>query len=428
MSSFGNRERALARVLAGFPRLKRAAKWTYARAVYLMHRERSAVRSPHVLQDFGEPGVESFFGYYDKRPVSADGRHLAWHETRVPTSGPPDPAQSISVVIADAAGTERARLQTRAYNWQQGARLLWLDDDRLAFNDFDAAARSYVTRIVDVAGADCGSLPVPLADAHARAGIGISLNFRRLAALRPDYGYFNLPAEPIAALQSSPADDGLWQVELASGRAQLVVSLADLARQSSPGAVHKVNHPMISPDGRRCIFLHRYLEANVRKDRLMLLSFADGSVRELTNTGMVSHMAWRSDAQLVGYLRGPDGRDGFFALDPDRPVLEPLDRAFAQFGDGHPSVSGGRFVVWDTYPDKARMQHLLRADLSVANATVERLGSFFHGFGYQESSRCDLHPRFGLNADEMFFDSVCNGRRRLWRLRVQPGATGGAPR
>ncbi len=234
MSSFGNRERALARVLAGFPRLKRAAKWTYARAVYLMHRERSKFRSPHALQDFGAPGVESFFGYYDKRPLSADGRYLAWHETRVPTSGPPDPAQSISVVIADAAGVERARLQTRAYNWQQGARLLWLDHDRLAFNDFDVAARRYVTRIVDVAGADCGSLPVPLADADARAGIGISLNFRRLAALRPDYGTSTCPLSRSPRFHPSPADDGLWQVDLASGRAQLVVSLADLARQSSP--------------------------------------------------------------------------------------------------------------------------------------------------------------------------------------------------
>ena len=78
------------------------------------------------------------------------------------------------------------------------------------------------------------------------------------------------------------------------------------------------------------------------------------------------------------------------------------------------------------------MQHLFRADLSAANAPVERLGSFFHGFGYQDSSRCDLHPRFGLSADEVFFDSVCNGRRRLWRLRVQSAATaeaiGSAPR
>jgi hypothetical protein len=419
MRSFGNRERALARVLAGFPRLKRAAKWTYARAVYLVHRDGAAYRTPHAVQDLGAADAESFFGYYDKPPLSPGGNYLAWHETRVPTTGPPDPQRSVSVVIADAMGVERARLGTFAYNWQQGARVQWLDAEHLAFNDFDASAQRYVTRIVDAKGANRGELPVALADAHAGAGLGVSLNFRRLAALRPDYGYFNLPAEPIAALERSPADDGLWQVDLASGRTQLIVSLADLARQSNPGAIHKVNHPMISPDGRRCIFLHRFLEAGVRKDRLMLLSFADASLRELTNTGMVSHMAWRSDAQLVGYLRGTDGRDGFFAVRVDEPQLEPLDRAFARFGDGHPSVSRGRYVVWDTYPDKGRMQHLFRADLGAADAVVEDLGSFFHGFDYQDSSRCDLHPRFGQDADEVFFDSVCQGRRRLWRLRVQ---------
>jgi hypothetical protein len=419
MSSFGSRERALARVLGGFPRLKRAAKWAYSRAVYLRHRDGAAFRTPHAVQELGAAGAESFFGYYDKRPLSPGGQHLAWHETQMPTSGPPDPARSVSIVIADATGIERARLQTHAYNWQQGARLQWFDDGHVAFNDFDVTAQRYITRIADVRGTDCGSLPVALADAHARAGIGVSLNFRRLAALRPDYGYFNIPAEPAATLAPSPEDDGLWRVDLASGRAQLVVSLADLSRQSNPAAIHKVNHPMISPDGRRCIFLHRFLEGGVRKDRLMLHSFADGSLRELTNTGMVSHMAWRSDAQLVGYLRGPDGRDGFFSLRVDEPRLEPLDRAFAQFGDGHPSVSDSRFVVWDTYPDKARMQHLFRADLGASGVAVERLGSFFHGFGYREASRCDLHPRFGLDADEVFFDSVCKGRRRLWRLRVQ---------
>ena len=423
MSSFGSRERALARVLAGFPRLKRAAKWTYSRAVYLMHRDSAHMRTPHAVQDLGAPDAESFFGYYDKRPVSPDGRHMAWHETRVPTSRPPDPSRSVSIVIADAGGVERARRETRAYNWQQGARVQWLGEDRLAFNDFDAAAQRYVTRIIDVDGADCGLLLVPLADAHARTGIGVSLNFRRLAALRPDYGYFNIPAEPLAALAPSPADDGLWQVDLASGRTQLVVSLAELARQSSPAAIHKVNHPMISPDGRRCIFLHRFLEAGVRRDRLMLLSFADRSLRELTNTGMVSHMAWRDDAQLVGYLRGRDGRDAFFAVDVDSAQLEPLDGAFARFGDGHPSVSCGRFVVWDSYPDKARMQHLFRGDLSAPGGAVETLGAFFHGFGYRDSSRCDLHPRFGVDAHDVFFDSVCNGRRRLWRLRVGAGGT-----
>jgi hypothetical protein len=132
----------------------------------------------------------------------------------------------------------------------------------------------------------------------------------------------------------------------------------------------------------------------------------------------VSHMAWRSDMQLVGYLRGRDGGDGFFAVNVESAQLEPLDGAFARFGDGHPSVSRSRFVVWDTYPDKARMQHLFRADLSAPGGAVETLGSFFHGFAYHDSSRCDLHPRFGLDADDVFFDSVCKGRRRLWRLRV----------
>jgi hypothetical protein len=420
MSRYSGWERFLARTLAPFPSTKAAVKRLYQRVVYLPYGRGVTVECAHELTDFGAAGVESFAGYYDKSPLSPDARHLFWHETTGPTAKPPSPLAALAVVIADADGGEQCRFETHAYNWQQGARLQWIDNHRVAFNDFDAASQRYVARVVTTDGKELAFLPVPLADAHGAAGIGVTLDFRRLATLRPDYGYFNLPRYEAVELQRAPDDDGLWLVDLADGHTELVASLHQLARDTDPAAIHKVNHPMISPDGRRCIFLHRYIRRGSRRDRLMLLDLPGHQVTELADTGMVSHMAWQSDRELLGYLRGPDGSDGFFSIDLETRGMRPLGPAvMGAFGDGHPSIFAGRFIVYDSYPDKARMQRLFRLDLADGYTQVQLLGAFFHGLAYEGICRCDLHPRYGRNRDEIFFDSVYDGRRRLRRLRIR---------
>jgi Tol biopolymer transport system component len=74
----------------------------------------------------------------------------------------------------------------------------------------------------------------------------------------------------------------------------------------------------------------------------------------------------------------------------------------------------GDWFVTDTYPDKARMQHLIMANWKTGEA--RKLGEFFHGFEYDGQTRCDLHPRFSPDGKSIFFDSVFDGRRRLYRL------------
>src|SRR5690606_42054238 len=42
-------------------------------------------------------------------------------------------------------------IETCAYNWQQGARAMWLDADHFIFNDFDAESGRYIARVYSVA-------------------------------------------------------------------------------------------------------------------------------------------------------------------------------------------------------------------------------------------------------------------------------------
>lgn len=414
MTQYSNRERILAQKLARLPQVKRLLKVCYESAAYLRHRHHTPAVYSGELREFGAYGSESFFGYYDKCPVSPDGTLLLWHESDRPSSTPPDPNQPIAIVVADSSGCERTRLQSYAYNWQQGSRLQWLDCHRFAFNDYEGTDGCYIARIFDREGRPVRTLSRGIADAHGPSGLALSVDFRRLAACEPDYGYFNLPPFPLGEIQPAPSDEGLWIMDLDGGSPTLVVSLDELASGLPSNTPHWINHPLISPDGEQCIFLHRSRLRGARVDRLMRLSLRRGRVREIASTGMVSHMAWINEGELLGYLRGPDGRTAYWLVDVQqgrfvRSIADELQR----FGDGHPSVSGD-WVVTDSYPDKARLQHLLAFNWKLGQ--VRHLGAFFHGRRFREARRCDLHPRLDPDGSRVYFDSVWTGQRRLYCL------------
>jgi hypothetical protein len=211
-------------------------------------------------------------------------------------------------------------------------------------------------------------------------------------------------------------NDGIWRVDFQTGDARLLVSLADMClvapRPEFEGALHKANHVMISPDGSRFIFLHRYFIGQRRFDRLMLADAVTGDLKLLSGYGMVSHCFWADDKTILGYMRGPEYKDSYWLVDVETAEFKRLT-CLDGLGDGHPHVVGDWFVT-DTYPDKARMQHLFLVNWKTGEK--KKLGEFFHGFEYSGETRCDLHPRLSKDGKTVFFDSVFDGKRRLYKM------------
>ena len=85
------------------------------------------------------------------------------------------------------------------------------------------------------------------------------------------------------------------------------------------------------------------------------------------------------------------------------------------FGDGHPSVFGDN-MIFDTYPDKARMQTLFSYNLRNKHLTI--LGRFFTPLKFHDQTRCDLHPKWSCDGKKIFFDSVYLGKRILCYINV----------
>ncbi|MDI5890278.1 hypothetical protein [Halomonas rhizosphaerae] len=419
MSNFSKLERGAARFLARFPLVKNVAKYAYSRLAYLKSKKPYRYRSFAVPRCCFVGGESSFFGYYDKSPASSSGNWMVY-STAFSTKELPRPGEPVSLMVFLRNSDKPSfGIDVRAYNWQQGARAHWLDDDLFIFNDFDYYLNSYVARVYSCAEKkELKRFRLPVQDSFG-TDFFLSINYRRLLSLRPDYGYRNLPPLTDGELRSLD-EDGIWFVDFETGSYKLLTSLSQ-ACDLKPAAefdlsLHKINHVMISPSGEKYIFIHRYLNKGRRFDRLVLGDIKTGELQLISDYGMVSHCFWVDDDTVIGYMRGPGYKDGYWVVDICEKIFSRFaDGVLDKYGDGHPHVVGDWFVT-DTYPDKARMQHLLLCNWKTGE--VRKLGEFFHGFEYDGETRCDLHPRLSPDGKTVFFDSVFSGKRQLYSMEL----------
>ena len=71
-------------------------------------------------------------------------------------------------------------------------------------------------------------------------------------------------------------------------------------------------------------------------------------------------------------------------------------------------------MLFDSYPDRSRMQHLYTYDME--KDEIEKLGSFISPLRYYGENRCDLHPKWSFNGKDIFIDSTYDGKRKLYYL------------
>ena len=87
-------------------------------------------------------------------------------------------------------------------------------------------------------------------------------------------------------------------------------------------------------------------------------------------------------------------------------------------GDGHPSYSPDRsHIVTDSYPDRVRIQYL--RVMKDEDSKPEIVAKVFSPFKYDNDTRCDLHPRWNHAGDKVCFDSVFEGHRGLYMLKIK---------
>jgi hypothetical protein len=419
--TYSSIERIIARFLTRIPGIKKIVKLVYQYINWLIYKKEYKINSMYELEQLGkELNSESFFGYYDKSPQNTKNTHLIYHSISYPTTKKQNPAIPIEIILQDKSTRDLLlRIPSVAYNWQQGCRLQWLNDDLFIFNDFDTLRRKYISRVWSACSLkEEKTFDYPVQDAY-KTEFFLSLNYRRLMALRPDYGYCNLPLLTKEELKETE-NDGIWKVEYATKKSTLLINLDSIrgyeCNQQVKYAIHKVNHLMISPSGKQFIFLHRYYINTRRFHRLLLADSRTGNLKVLADYGIISHCCWVNEKTILGYMCGPAKKYAYWLIDIEAGnFMHIANGKLDHYGDGHPHVYGEWFIT-DTYPDKSRMQRLILANWKTGE--YRELGKFLHSFKYSGETRCDLHPRFSLDGKSIFFDSVFTNKRYLYKIDV----------
>ena len=370
--------------------------------------------------------LHHFFGYYGIDAWDPSGRfHLAL-ETDFHRR-PPSPADTAAVGLVDRETGEFSKVSaTRAFNLQQGSMLQWIDTGRgpeLTHNDWDGGRT--VSRAIALGDRSSRIIGRAIAAVSTDGTAAMGLSYERMYRCRRVVGYAN-DADP-ASLAPAPDDDGLYRIDLESGAAELVLSIARVVRTAGvhervagpfPSGHAWFNHVMFNTDGSRVLFFCRIGRPGaVFRSSLWTVNPDGSDLRLQIGFGhWISHFAWQdTDTLLVStdlrgrcqFLVGHDGRDDF----------EPVGEGVLP-DDGHACYSpDGRWIACDTYPHGPEHHSEVMLYEVTGNRKVS-LGFYRSEEIFRGEIRCDLHPRWTPDGRGLTIDAVRDGDRQIYLIDV----------
>lgn len=368
---------------------------------------------------------EYFFGYYDKSPWDASMRYLICMRA-INTWSEPDPKGTADILLIDTDVNNGVRKITTTHTWnvQQGCMAQWLGPDfksRILYNDMRNG--KYCSVILDIVTGEERILPLPCYTVSSDGKTALSLDFSRLHNLRLGYGYAALPEKT----KGIPLPDtaAIWRMNLETGEVVDLLKYTDFSgfqprhEMQEKGSVHKVNHLMISPNGKRFMVLYRWFCGQRKYTRLITCNIDGTDMYLLSDDDMVSHCFWKNDQEIIAFERKKSGGPGYYLM---KDKTQEYTHLWPQLSnDGHPSYcpTDNNLVIFDTYPSRCRVQELkLGYDTDTTGESVKTIVKVFSPFKYDNDTRCDLHPRWRQDGKAICFDSVFEGHRGLYVVSI----------
>lgn len=297
----------------------------------------------------------------------------------------------------------------------------WLGPDfsqNIIYNDFRDGR--YCSVILNVFSMEETVLCAPVYSVSSDGTFALTLDFTRLHRLRPGYGYSNIPDQ--TAAEKLPSGAAVMKLDFKTDQLTEVLTYRDFAgfepRPEMEEAEHKVNHIMLSPDNKRFMVIHRWLDGARKYSRLITADITGGNMYNLSDDDMVSHCFWRNNEEIIAFENKKESGTGYY-------LMKDLSNEYIHLwpfisADGHPSFSpDGTRIISDTYPNRKRIARLCLWDGSCSPQERPRIiARVFAPFKYDNDTRCDLHPRFSRDSNSVYFDSVFEGSRGLYKVPV----------
>lgn len=408
-------EQKINSVLNKAPAIKKIIKRVYQVTMYAVSPK---IKSEgEIIRVTPQDDYEYFFGYYDKSPWDASDRYMLCLRAKDTTKfvAPEEPAD---IILIDTHNNNSYEVisKTNTWNVQQGCMLQWLGPDcseRIIFNDFRDG--KYCSVILNIKSREERVIDMPVYSVSNDGRFALTLDFSRLHRLRKGYGYSNLSEK--TANEKLPNEPCIWHINLETNETKPVLKYTDFAnfesRPEMDGAEHKVNHIMLNPSGDRFMVLHRWFNGTQKFTRLVTANIEGDELFNLSDDNMTSHCYWKSDEEVLAYARKKETGNGYYLM---KDKTDEYTQMWPELiSDGHPSYSpDGSMVVTDTYPNRSRVASVY----VIEQNKIRTVARVFAPFKYDNDLRCDLHPRWNRTGDEICFDSVFEGKRELYYVKI----------
>lgn len=337
------------------------------------------------------------FGFHDLLAFNPNNDKLLSLEVET-INRPPLPQEKCSLGYVDLYNNEFIKLgETNAFNYPQGARQQWLDNDTFIVNN--QIGNHWGSEIYDV---NSKSLVSQLdATCHCISKDGkfaYGINYSRLHRLG-GYGYIGIDDKTKS--DETPSNDGIYITDVSNNTSRLLLSIKEVSECSIESSVHNgfhhyITHLVLSPDNKRIAFLHRFfLPDGGLRTRLMTVGTDGGNLRCL-GYGFLSHFDWKDNNSIFiwgrtgssidairsnkilsnpiispmlkgakkivrTFLKGTKGMSMSFLIitDAEKPEIKPVAQGIIN-SDGHPMFSpiNRNLIICDTYPDKEESRYL----------------------------------------------------------------------
>lgn len=396
-----------------------------------------------------------FIGYHDICPWDQSNKRLLLHKVDLDLRQIPTGTERIDICLwTPESGTISKIGETRAWNWQIGARAQWMPkkDNLIIYNVLrDGSLKSL---IVDVATGKEKELHRPIFSLSPDGKRALTVNYARLAVNWPAYGY----AGSSDNCDTDPSDDGIWLIDMEKDKSRLVLSLEEIADFTNSWSAQNANQfvviPKFNPSGKSFVFYYRYFLPDGALYSHLFFCDVDGSNLHALAEEKVSHFDWLSDDTIMVWTRSLPS--SVVALRKKEwmasPLVDPIIRFIRRMSpglkqrifnehyylvdtqspekrvaikdelldqDGHPMFTRDRRrFVTDTYPDDDGMQRLMIYDLDTKRCS--EIGRFYSNSNmWKGDTKCDLHPRWDRGELQIAIDSARRKVRQVLIIRAE---------
>ena len=344
----------------------------------------------------GKKKHHTFTGYYDVNLMSFDEKSIVFHRKKDSQD------KYVDIILYNFKRDKKYIIldKTKAWSWQLGARLQWLDNNRIFYNSTNNNNLLEST-ILNTKTNKKKKIPFPIFAISRNKKKALSLNFKILEKQRKGYGY--------NFYQKNSDKNEILVYDLIKNTLLKRYNLNEINPKLSNKKFY-FNHLSCSPNN--ISFLALVVRTKPRKTILYYFkNFYE--VKKIDTIENLSHHEWITSSKIFFYGI-IENKKQFYIFDFSNMKYKRINHEYTLL-DGHPNSINKKNLIVDTYPDKYHNRHLYT--YNIKKKKLIKLGEFFSSIDLIEDKKCDLHPKYSLKQNYILFDTSHNGYRQVMLVR-----------